>query len=145
MSLPDQKRIIGWREWVGLPDLGIDRIKAKIDTGARTSTMDAEVDELAEENGIIMARFRVVFGGRNKVQEKVCNARVVENRNVTNSGGQVEDRIVILSHIKIGALIKEIEITLTQRNNMKFRMLLGRTAIGEDFVVDVSRSYCQRL
>ncbi|WP_424946287.1 ATP-dependent zinc protease [Candidatus Spongiihabitans sp.] len=138
---PDQKKIIGWREWVGLPDLGIDNIKAKIDTGARTSTMDAEGYELIEEDGIILARFQVTFGNRNKLKAKVCRARVVENRKVTNSGGQVEERIVILSHIKIGPLIKEIEITLTQRKNMKFRMLLGRTAISEDFLVDAARSY----
>ena len=141
MQSLDQKKIIGWREWVGLPDLGIDKIKAKIDTGARTSTMDAEGYELTEEDGIILARFQVTFGNRKKLKEKVCTARVVENRKITNSGGHVEERIVIVSNIKIGQLIKEIEITLTQRKNMKFRMLLGRTAISEDFVVDVTRSY----
>ncbi len=141
MQSLDQKKIIGWREWVGLPDLGIDKIKAKIDTGARTSTMDAEDYELIEEDGIILARFRVTFGNRKKLKEKVCTARAVENRKVTNSGGHVEERIVIVSNIKIGQVIKEIEITLTQRTNMKFRMLLGRTAISEDFVVDVACSY----
>ncbi len=144
MSANPAKQIIGWREWVGLPDLGIDRVKAKIDTGARTSTMDAEVYELSEENGVVVARFQVVFGGRKHLQEKMCSARVVENRNITNSGGQTEERVVILSSIKIGVLVKEIEITLTRRNDMVFRMLLGRTAIGDDFVVDVARSYCQR-
>ncbi len=143
MSLPEQKQIIGWREWVELPDLGIDRIKAKIDTGARTSTMDAEVYELTEEKGILMVRFRAVFGSRKKLKDRICLVPVIENRSVTNSGGQAEERIVIATPIQIGELIKEIEITLTQRDNMKFRMLLGRTAISEDFVVDVARSYCQ--
>lgn len=136
----DQKKIIGWQEWVELPDLGIDKIKAKIDTGARTSTMDADDCELIEKEGIMYAQFQVTFGSRKKPQKKVCMARAVDNRNITNSGGQMEDRIVIVSNIKIGKLIKEIEITLTQRTGMKFRMLLGRTAISEDFVVDVTRS-----
>jgi hypothetical protein len=69
---------------------------------------------------------------------------VVEHRNVTNSGGYVEERIVIATNIRIGDLEKEIEITLTQRDNMKFRMLLGRTALGNDFQVDVARSYLTR-
>lgn len=146
MQSPAHKQIIGWREWVALPDLGIGKIKAKIDTGARTSTMDADGYELIEEDGILMARFQLVFGNRNKLKEKACSARVVENRKITNSGGYIEERIVIVSNIKIGSLIKEIEITLTQRKNMKFRMLLGRTAISEDFVVDAAGSYlmCQK-
>jgi len=126
---------------VGLPDLGIENIKAKIDTGARTSSLDASEIELVQESGVTMARFRVTFGRRKNLKERICTATVIEHRNVTNSGGYVEERIVISTPVRIGNLEKEIEITLTQRNNMKFRMLLGRTALGNDFQVDVSRSY----
>ena len=144
--MPDSKNktIIGWREWVGLPDLGIDTIKAKIDTGARTSSLDASEVSLFEEQGDTMVRFRVTCGRRNKLKEQTCTAAVVEHRNVTNSGGYVEERIVISTKVRIGVLEKEIEITLTQRDNMKFRMLLGRTALGNNFQVDVARSYLTR-
>ena len=144
--MPDtgNKTVIGWREWVGLPDLGIDSIKAKIDTGARTSSLDASEVALFEEEGRTMVRFLVTSGRGDKVKDQICTASVVENRNVTNSGGYVEERIVISTKVRIGYFEKEIEITLTQRENMKFRMLLGRTALGNDFQVDVARSYLTR-
>jgi hypothetical protein len=144
--MPDSgnKIAIGWREWVGLPDLGIDNIKAKIDTGARTSSLDASEVALFEEDGQPMVRFQVTSGRRDNLKQQICTALVVEHRNVTNSGGYVEERIVIATNIRIGDLEKEIEITLTQRDNMKFRMLLGRTALGNDFQVDVARSYLTR-
>jgi hypothetical protein len=138
------KTVIGWREWVGLPDLGIDNIKAKIDTGARTSSLDASEVVLFEKEGRTMVRFQATSGRRDNTKQQTCTAAVVENRNVTNSGGYVEERIVISTKIRIGDLEKKIEITLTQRDNMKFRMLLGRTALGNDFQVDVGRSYLTR-
>ena len=132
---------IGWREWVGLPALGIGRIKAKIDSGARTSSLHASGVKFYEEDGETFARFEVVYGSRRKPKRKECIARVVERRNVTNSGGLVDERTVISTEIRIGDETRDIEITLADRTGMKFRMLLGRTTINQGFLVDASHSY----
>ena len=132
---------IGWREWVQLPDLGLKRIKAKIDTGARTSSLDSRVLDFVSENGIEMVLFEVTYGGPKSPKIKQCKAPVVEHRTVTDSGGHSEDRPVIKTTLRIGETEKEIEVTLTPRNNMKFRMLLGRTAINDNFAVYPSSSY----
>ncbi len=141
MQPSQNKQVIGWREWVGLPELGIKKIKAKIDTGARTSSLDAKNYELIEQQGVSLVRFQVPCGSRENPIDKTCIATVVEHRDVTNSGGQVEERIVISTAIQIGTLTKDIEVTLTRRANMKFRMLLGRTAIREEFTIDAGASY----
>ena len=144
MQTYKNKQIIGWREWVGLPDLGIKKIKAKIDTGARTSTLDAEHYEVFEQDGVPFVRFRVKYGTRKNPREKTCVAALVESRKVTNSGGWVEERIVISTTIQIGSLRKKIEITLTRRPDMKFRMLLGRTTVNQDFLIDAGGSCLTR-
>ena len=141
----NNKSIIGWREWVELPELGIKRIKAKIDTGARTSVLDVADCELVKVDDQMVARFILYYGSRKKPREKRCQARLVEHREVTNSGGYVEDRVVISTPIRIGNILKEVEITLTSRTGMKFRMLLGRTTLRDDFIIDLSRSYLAKL
>ncbi len=141
MESEEKNKTIGWREWVALPDLNIKKIKAKIDTGARTSTLDARGFEVFEEKGEEFVRFKVLHGTRTKPKQSICTAKVLAHRNVTNSGGQVEERIVILTTIILGDQFKKIEVTLTPRENMKFRMLLGRTAVNDGIKVDVSRSY----
>ena len=135
------KTKIGWREWVQLPGLGISRIKAKVDTGAHTSSLDARVIEYFEEKGESLVRFAAIYGSQKNPKSKTCTARVVEHRNVTNSGGQIEERIVICTTIQIGQVRKDIEISLTCRKNMKFRMLLGRTTVNHDFIIDPVESY----
>ncbi len=135
------KTKIGWREWVRLPGLGIPRIKAKVDTGAHTSSLDAQVIEYFEEKGESLVRFEAIYGSQKNRKSKICTARVVEHRNVTNSGGQIEERIVICTTVQIGQVSKEIEISLACRKNMKFRMLLGRTTISHDFIIDPVESY----
>ncbi|MEM6514245.1 MAG: ATP-dependent zinc protease [Pseudomonadota bacterium] len=133
--------VFGWREWVELPELGLRHIKAKVDTGARTSSLHAFNIESVEENG----RQRVVFDihpVQNDAEQVVrCTAEVVDMRRVKNSGGQQTRRWVIETPIRVGDLQWTTEITLAARDDMKFRMLIGRTAMHGVATVDPSRSY----
>ena len=135
------KTTIGWREWMVLPDLGISAIKAKIDTGARTSALHAIFIEPFEENRKKKVRFRIHPLQRRTDVELTCVADVVDRRMVSDSGGHREMRYVIRSKIIIGSTEIDAEITLTDRDNMRFRMLLGRTAMADRFLVDPNRSY----
>ncbi len=133
--------VIGWREWICFPELGIDAIKAKVDTGARTSALHAYFVEPYTEKGQGYVRF-----GLHPIQEDndthiICSSPVVDQRQVTDSGGHKEQRYVIATPIRLGQVEKTIELTLTNRDTMKFRMLLGRTAIANDFWVDAIASY----
>jgi hypothetical protein len=139
------KPVIGWREWVELPALGIRKIKAKIDTGARTSALDVTDCRLFVRQGEDWVAFTLRYGTGKNPREKTCEARVIEQREVKDSGGNVENRIVIATTARIGRHIEDIEISLTTRHGMKFRMLLGRTAIVDRFLVDISRSYLTTL
>jgi hypothetical protein len=132
---------IGWREWVSLPGLGISSIKAKIDTGARTSALHAFSLSTYREAGVLMARFRL-----HPVQKRAdivveCTAPVADRRWVSDSGGHREKRVVIATAVSLGEYEWPIEMTLTNRDTMQFRMLLGRTAMIDRFVVDPGRSY----
>jgi len=132
---------IGWREWVSLPELGIEHIKAKIDTGARTSALHAFSVRTFTKQGIKMVRFRIHPYQRRKDVVVECIAPVLDKRWVTDSGGHREQRYVIESSVKLGELVWPIELTLTNRENMKFRMLLGRTAMKGRIRVNPGRSY----
>lgn len=131
----------GWREWVALPELGIPRIKAKVDTGARTSALHAFDVRPVTENGIQRIEFRLHPKQRDRQTELVCVADIIDQRTVTNSGGQSEERWVISTLLSVGTFSWPIEVTLTARDNMKFRMLLGRTALNNHALVDSSASY----
>jgi hypothetical protein len=132
---------LGWREWLSLPDLGIDRIKAKVDTGARTSALHAfEVSDFTK-NGKSFVRFKIHPLQRNNDKVVECVAAVIDRRLVSDSGGHKEHRWVIQSDIHIGAEIWPSEITLTSRDTMLFRMLLGRTALSNRAVVNPACSY----
>ncbi len=134
---------IGWRERVGLPDLGIKWIKAKIDTGARTSALSAIAVEEFEQNGQAMVRFEVVTRHNKRSPEitYTCIAPVIDSRDITNSGGHREHRIVIRTRLQIGLTSALVEITLTNRGSMKFPMLVGRSAIKSRYLVHPGRSY----
>ncbi len=121
---------IGWREWLALPELQIPAIKAKIDTGARTSALHAFFVEPFIKDDQQMVRFGVHPLPKRLDVEIVCEAPVKDFREVSDSGGHREMRYVIETTILIGDLPRQIEMTLTNRDNMKFRMLLGRTAMG---------------
>jgi hypothetical protein len=132
---------IGWREWVSLPELGIDKIKAKVDTGARTSALHAFSLELFKENNKDRIRFDIHPLQHNTVKMVTCIADVVDLRWVSDSGGHREERYVIHTPVVMGEDIWPIEITLTERDTMLFRMLLGRSAIRQRFVVNPARSF----
>ncbi len=141
MTEDKDKVTLGWREWVALPELGIKKIKAKIDTGARTSALHAFRVEAFEENGQDRVRFAMhPLQKRSDIQIE-CVADVVDRRNVTDSGGHNELRYVIRTPIRVAGRDIPVEITLTDRDTMKFRMLLGRTTLREGFVVDPAGSY----
>ena len=133
--------MLGWREWVALPNLGLPRIKAKIDTGARTSALHAfQVDSFVKRNEE-WVRFKIHPKQRRDDIETVCESVIKDRRVVRDSGGHEELRIVIETLLTIGAAGWPIEITLTARDDMRFRLLLGRTAIRHRVTVDPSRSY----
>ena len=132
---------LGWREWLGLPELGIAHIKAKIDTGARTSALHAFYVEPFERDGEQWVRFGIHPRQGDTEQVVDCEARVVDQRQVTDSGGHRENRFVIQTLIELGGERIEAEITLTDRENMRFRMLLGRTAMRGRCLVAPGQSY----
>ena len=139
----ENKLLLGWREWVGFSDLGLPRIKAKVDTGARTSCLHAFKLDVFDNNGAEWVRFSV-HPNQESLDVMVCESPIHDKRLVTDSGGHSEERIVILSQVEIGAWKESIEVTLTSRDSMKFRVLLGRTAITKGhFVVNPALSYCQ--
>jgi len=132
---------LGWREWVALPDLGLPRIKAKIDTGARTSSLHAFDLDTFSKASTEWVRFKIHPRQRRDDIETICEAAVKDRRIVRDSGGHEELRIVIESLLQIGAHRWRIELTLTARDDMRFRMLLGRSAMRGPVVVDPTRSY----
>jgi hypothetical protein len=139
-----KKKIIGWREWVYLPDLDVGRVKAKIDTGARTSALHAFRITPFTKDGALYVRFAVHPIQRSAKPEIICVALVIDRRAVTDSGGRSEQRYVIRTSLKLGTSRWPIELTLTNRDQMGFRMLIGRQALRRRYLVDTGRSFLAR-
>lgn len=133
--------MLGWREWVCLPALKIPAIKAKIDTGARTSALHAFKLNTYKADGIDIVEFAIHPLQKRTDIVLTCTAEIADYRRVSDSGGHREMRYVIKTPVRIGNVIQEIEITLTDRETMQFRMLLGRTAMTDSIIVDPSASY----
>ena len=134
--------VIGWREWLALPELGIPAIKAKIDTGARTSSLHVDTLVVDERDSVTRLHFSVSATGRKHVPPVHCSAPAIARRTVTDSGGHATLRWFIRTRIELGGACFETEINLTDRRNMLFPMLLGRSGLGDRFAVDPAASYC---
>ncbi len=134
---------LGWEEWLALPGLGLPAIKAKVDTGARTSALHAAAIEPFGPADAPQVRFLIHPNPDDPSLEVTCSAPVVDRRNVTSSNGETELRYVIAAEIEMGERRWPVEVTLTNRETMSYRMLLGRTAIEGDMVVDPNQSFAQ--
>ncbi len=133
--------IIGWREWLGLPDLAIKKIKVKVDTGARSSSLHAYDLHEFDRDGTRWVRFKVHPAQRQTDHSVEAEARILEHRHVRSSSGKATIRPVIVTLIELLGQAWPIELTLANRDEMGFRMLLGREAYRGRFLVDAGRSY----
>lgn len=133
--------VIGWREWVALPDLGVPRIKVKVDTGARSSSLHAHKLEQFERDGAEWVKFEIHPVQRTSVDAIRVESRVIDVRDVRSSNGKRSRRPVIRTSIGLMDRRWDVELTLANRDEMGFRMLLGREAFRERFLVDAGRSF----
>jgi hypothetical protein len=134
--------VIGWREWVSLPDFGIKHIKAKVDTGARSSSLHAFDLREFERDGEEWVRFQVHPVQRKRTRTVAVEAQVLEHRSVRSSSGKASMRPVIVTNLRLLGTTWPVELTLASRDEMGFRMLLGREAVRRRFLVDAGKSYC---
>ena len=132
---------VGWREWAMLPELDLPWIKAKIDTGARSSCLHAFYLEPFKRNGEKWVRFGVHPHQGDSDTVVVCESKVIDERDVTDSGGHKENRYVISTQLSLNNQQWPIEITLTNRDTMRFRLLIGRTAMEQRIIVNPSESF----
>lgn len=138
------KNLVGWREWIGLPEIGIPIMQCKVDTGAKTSALHAFKVDSFDRGGLLWVRFSVHIDETDLSKIQVCEAKVVDKRSVTDSGGNISQRFFIETLLEIGESHYPIQVSLTDRDTMKFNMLLGRTALRKGhFIVDPSKSYLQ--
>ncbi len=135
--------LLGWREWAALPDLHIGQIKAKIDTGARSSALHAFSIEPYRKGGQRWVMFAVHPKQRNNSVMIECHAPIKDRRIVSDSGGHRQWRYVIETPLILGQTLINAEMTLTNRDSMLFRLLIGRTALNRRFLIDSNASYLQ--
>lgn len=139
--MPDDRLLVGWREWVGLPDLGIAHLKAKVDTGARTSALHAHDLELVDRDGRTWARFEVHPHQYDDGDAVAVELPLIDHREVRPSSGEPEERPVVTTTLVLAGRPVDVEVTLARRDAMGFRMLVGREALRQGFLVDPSASY----
>ena len=133
--------VIGWREWIKLPDLGVESIKVKVDTGARSSALHAIRQKIFQRDGEKWVRFQINPLQHTTDHQVTAEAKIIDFRSVRSSSGVSEKRPVIKTRINLLGRIWPIELTLSNRDAMGFRMLLGRQAFRKKFCVDAGRSY----
>jgi ribosomal protein S6--L-glutamate ligase len=140
----DDRLVLGWEEWIALPSLGLLAIKAKIDTGAKTSALHAEAIEAFGSASAPRARFIIRPAPRRPDIVVTCTAPIIDRRSITSSNGIPEDRFVISADIAIAGRLWPIEISLSDRGEMNYRMLLGRQALtGAGMLIDPGASFVQ--
>lgn len=135
--------IIGACEWVALPELGISGLRARVDTGAKSCALHAGDLELIEVDGVQRIRFRVATGHREAIRWTRCESDLVSIRKVRNTSGVIEERFTIRTPLIIGCTRWDVDITLTNREKMRYRMLLGRSAMKNRVLVDPARTFLQ--
>lgn len=142
--MPREREVIGWREIVGLPDLGISQMGAKIDTGARTSALHADAQQVFERNGQRWVRFKAP---KLKNQPtRLIEAPIKAEREIKNTSGIPESRIVIRTLLMLGSHRWHIDVSLADRDAMTFDLIIGRTALkGRKILVDPAHSYLSDL
>jgi len=139
---PYSTTIVGWREWVTLPDAGVPWIKAKIDTGARTSSIHAfDVEEFRADDGTDWVRFGVRPWQESDEDAVVVERPVHDRRTVRSSSGHSDERIVVLMDVVLHGRTRTVEMTLSNRDEMGFRMLIGREALRDGFLVAAGESF----
>lgn len=132
--------IVGWREWGTFPEIGNEKVKIKVDTGAKTSCLHAfKIKPFQKEKEKWVRVW--LHPEQDSDREVICEFPIFDRRNVSDSGGHITKRYVIKTPIIMGGKQFDIELTLTNRDNMKFRMLLGRRALEGRFLVDSAASY----
>ena len=135
------KIIVGWREWVSLPDLGIKSIKAKMDTGAKTSALHTYFIEPINNSERPMVRFGIHPMQKSVKNDTICIADIVDERRIVDSGGHPELRYIIRTSILVGNKKWPVDLSLTNREQMRFRLLIGRAAISEQLIIDPKLSF----
>lgn len=138
---PARRPVVGWREWVHLPDLASPSIRAKLDTGARSSSLHATDVEPFRRRGESWVRFRIRPRSEAGSRSVRCEAPSLGVRRVRSSTGVVQRRHVVRTRLRLGEVAWEIEVTLSDRAEMGYEMLIGRTALHRRFVIDPARSY----
>jgi hypothetical protein len=133
--------IVGWREWVALPQAGVDWVKAKIDTGARSSSIHAFDLEIFEQDDREWVRFSIHPWQRSDDEAHELTLPVLDRREVRSSNGQTEQRYAVAMDVTLAGRTITTVMTLSNRDEMGFRMLIGREALERGFLVDSSRSY----
>ncbi len=142
MSIVRPPRLIGWREWLSLETFGIDRIKVKVDTGARTSALHAfAIESVGTRGGVEWIRFVVHPAQRSATPAVPVECPLVGHRWVRSSDGRQTLRPVVRCRMRLGLTVWNGDVTLVRRDLMGFRMLLGRRALKRRFLVDCSRSF----
>jgi len=141
--IPSSLPLLGWREMGGITELNIGRIKAKVDTGARSSALHAFAIDPYRKGGQRWVMFTIHPRQKNSDISIECHAPIKDRRLVTDSGGHKQRRYVIETRIVLGQSVITAEMTLTNRDSMLFRMLIGRTAMNNHFIIDPNASYLQ--